>query len=38
MVTDAAGNATSGDLKTGTYYVKEGKASEASKSTPRSTP
>lgn len=28
MVTDAAGNATSGDLKTGTYYVKEGKASE----------
>ena len=28
MVTDAAGNATSGDLKTGTYYVKEGKSSE----------
>ena len=28
MVTDAAGNATSGDIKTGTYYVKEGKASE----------
>ena len=28
LVTDEAGNATSGDLQTGTYYVKEGKASE----------
>lgn len=28
LVTDETGNATSGDLQTGTYYVKEGKASE----------